>query len=297
MATKDLNNYGICRKIFKGNGVARFSNKSQVKVRFTLAQLVDTQLMFVVDFKSSIRDFIDHSIQITDFIGTLKDGRKVKAEGLLTIENKLVSGEKAKLIGYVSEWTIGELDNQEPTSITFDLVNFRYIGTENQVLIEENTRHSTLSLMTLEIAQRQIKLQWVPDYERVVAILSAQHGVQVTCTATSAIRDTTDIDLVIEIIDTLCDVMTVARGTLVSWTSFDVMVKDSKLPYSRYRDLVTRPFVGIELISSNECQNTKLFLERGFQDAKIFLRISRLEKLQDHLQKLELAPFSKAEHY
>ncbi len=117
--------------------------------------------------------------------------------------------------------------------------------------------------MTLEIAQRQIKLQWVLDYERVVAILSAQHGVQVTCTATSAIRDTTDIDSVIEIIDTLCDVMTVARGTLVSWTSFDVMVKDSKLPYSRYNS-VTRPFVGIGLISSNECQNTKLFLERGF---------------------------------
>ena len=85
-----------------------------------------------------------------------------------------------------------------------------------------------------------------------------------TCTASTKIEDSTEIDAVITDVETLCDVMSVARGTLVNWTSFDVKSKQSEILFSRYRNSITRRFAGTELISSADRQSTKSFLERSF---------------------------------
>ena len=265
MIAKDLNDMGKPRRTFKGSGFARFSDGTRVKAWFTLVQLIDTQLMFITDIKRPIWDWVAASIELTSFHGTLQDGRPVSVQGFFIIENKQAPQGKTRLIGYSSNWIIGEPNINEATSIFFELVNFRFLGTENEVFIEGSTQRSTLSLMTLKLGEREIKLRWEPDYDRVVAALRAQHGVQVTCTATATIENSADIDLAIAMMETLCDIMTVARGTLVSWTSFDVKAGGSRPPlYSRYRDSVTRPFVGIELINSADREHTKSFLERGF---------------------------------
>ena len=137
--------------------------------------------------------------------------RSVSMQDLFLKESKQAPQGKARLIGYSSHWVIGEQIFKEATSISFELVNFRFLGTENEVFVEEDTRRSTLSLMTLNLGEREIKLRWMADYEQIVAILRAQRGVQVTCTATTTLKDSAEINSVISIVDTLCDVMTVAR--------------------------------------------------------------------------------------
>jgi hypothetical protein len=264
MTVKDLNRLGTRRRVFKGSGFARFSDGIEVKASFTLAQLIDTQLLFIADVRRPIWDFMTDGLELISFTGALHDGRSVSIQGFFIKETKQAPQGNARLIGYSSHWEIGEPNFKEATSISFDLVNFRFLGIESEIYVEGDRRYSTLSLMTLKLAEREIKLRWVADYDQVVANLRAHSSVQVTCTATTPIKDSTEIDAVISIVDTLCDVMTVARGTLVSWTSFDVNVLRSKLPYSRYRNSVTRRFVGIELINNTERQYTKSFLERSF---------------------------------
>jgi hypothetical protein len=264
MTVKDLNRFGTRRRVFKGSGFARFSDGIEVKASFTLAQLIDTQLLFIADVRRPIWDFMTNGLELISFTGELRDGRSVSIQGLFIKESKQAPQGNARLIGYSSHWVIGEPNFKEATSISFELVNFRFLGTENEVFVEGDTRRSTLSLMTLNLGEREIKLRWVADYDQVVATLQAECSVQVTCTATTIINDTAEIDTIVSIVDTLCDVMTVARGTLVSWTSFDVNVVGSKLPYSKYRNSVARRFVGIELIGNTERQYTKSFLERSF---------------------------------
>jgi len=264
MTSSDLNRFGTSRRVFKGSGLATFGNGAEVKARFTLAQLVDTRLIFIADIKRPSWNCLADLPTVIGFIGKLIDGRSVSVEGILIKESRQISRYRTRLIGYSGQWIIGKPDFREAASISFNLVNFRFLGTEKEVFIEGDNWRSSLSLMTLKLGDREIKLRQVVDYDQVVASLRAQHGLQVTCIATTIIKDSTELDTTISKIDTLCDVMTVARGTLVNWISFDVITSESELPYSRYRNSVTRDFSEIELINNSDPQNTKSFIEKGF---------------------------------
>jgi hypothetical protein len=118
--------------------------------------------------------------------------------------------------------------------------------------------------MTLTLGNREVKVRRIRDYDQVEITLRAQRGIQVTCTATTTIDEPSEIDNIASLLDSLCDLMSVARGTLISWTSFDIGTSKDKPSYSRYRNSVTKRFAGIELIDDSDCNNTKLFIERAF---------------------------------
>jgi hypothetical protein len=263
MTVKDLRKFGILRKIFKGSGLVRFSDGVETRARFTLAQLADTQLLFSADADRSAWDFFTGPLEAVNLTGILSDGRTVSVEGLFLKNTRLASRGKTRLIGYSSHWTLGESDFSEATSVSFELVNFRFLGTETEESVVDGKQCSTLSLMTLNLGDRKVKLRRVPDYDQVEATLRAQRGVQVTCTATTSISSPSELDIIVPFMDSLCDVMSVARGTLICWTSFDINSSEDKPSYSRYRNSVTRRFAEIELIDDSDRDHTKSFLERG----------------------------------
>jgi len=281
MTNRDINKFGTSRRVFKGNGVAIFSDGIEVKTRITLTQLVDTQLIFIADVRRPIWDFLANIPPVIEFKGKLIDGRSVSVQGLVIKECRQVSQYRTRLIGYSGQWIIGEPDFKEATLICFELVNFLFLGTEKEVFIEGDNQRSSLSLMALKLGNKEIKLRRVVDYDQTEASLRAQHGLQVTCTAITTIEDSTELDTVVSTIDTLCDVMTVARGTLVNWISFDAINLESGLPYSRYRNSVTRDFSEIDLIHYTDPQNTKSFLEKGFsrcQEIEPDFQITRIAR-------------------
>jgi len=280
MTITDLKKFGILRKTFKGNGIAKFSDGTESQARFVLAQRIDAQLLFSADINRSAWTFSTSMLEVIGLSGVLSDGRVVSVQGIFLKENKVLAQGKIRLIGYSSYWTLGEPGFSGTTPISFELVNFRFLGTETELFIEGTTQRSTLSLMTLNLGRRDIKLRWVSNYDQVVASLRAQRDVQVTCTATTTITNPHEIEVVVSAIDTLCDVMSVARGTLVSWTSFDVKTPENELPYSRYRNSVTRRFAGSELIPDSDRHHTKSFLEKGF---------SRCQELEPDFQIRKIA--------
>lgn len=63
--------------------------------------------------------------------------------------------------------------------------------------------------------------------------------------------------------------MSIARGTLISWTSFNIFGSDDELPlYSVYLNPITRNYVGNALIQETPQHHTKTFLEKGFMRYK-----------------------------
>jgi hypothetical protein len=264
MSIKEITKFGIPRKVFKGCGFARLSNGNEVTAQFTLVQLIDAQLVFFADIQHPIWDFLTERLQVNSLSGQLSDGRLVNIDGLFLKETKQKSRNKTRLIGYSSHWVLGEPAFSESTSICFELVNFLFRGTETELIIDNDKQDFRWSIMTLNLGDRAITLRQISNYDQVVATLQSQHGIQITCTATTTIKDASELAETITIIDTLCDVISVARGTLISWTSYDVNTPENGLSQSRYRDSVTRRFVGIELIHRSNGRHTKEFLERSF---------------------------------
>jgi hypothetical protein len=266
MTINSLINFGTLRRTYKGKGIISFSNGNELPTQFTLAQRSDGQLLLSADVNLSTWEFATNNIEAQSLTGTLLDGSLARVSGPIFLKavNPIPRTNKARLIAYPSNWIFGNPNFNEPASISFELVNFRFWGTEYKISSNNESGRKTLSVMPLALGNRNLQLQQTPDYEQVDAILQARHGIEVTCTATTTLGSNDELSDVISTVETLCDVMSVARATLVSWVSFEVASSHGMPIYSQARNSVTRRFTGNELIGCTNFHQTKEFIERGF---------------------------------
>jgi hypothetical protein len=265
VSSKVLQRFGVLRTNFRGTGSVRLSDGSDARARFTLGQLADAELIICADVAGRAPwEFL--KIEAEGLQGTLADGRRIDAAGLMIKECQSAPGATGtRLVAYSTHWTIAGPSIVGRASAVFELVNFIYIGTETEILMVDGLESIKSSLMTLRLGERHAQLRRAIDYDQAVATLKAQRGVQVTCTATTTISSSPEIDDVVSMMDTLCCVMSVARGTLVSWTSFEVRDASERALYSRYINSVTRRYAGTGPLSPIAFNDTKRFLEEGFK--------------------------------
>lgn len=292
MTARALQKFGVLRTVFRGTGSIRLSDGSDVRTRFTLGQLANTRLLICADVERPSWSFLPDNLEAESLQGTLKDGRKISATGLFIKEINAAPGvNRTRLVAYSGYWTISGPSIDGQASVVFELVNFSYLGTEHEIQVVNGFEHGALSLMKLTLGGREVQLRWIADYDQAMATLRAQGGVQVTCTATSTISESSEIDAVVSMIDTLCDTMSVARGTLTSWTSFEVHTADEVSPYSQYRNSVTRRYTGIELIGENDRQNTKSFLQEAFRKCEELDKAFQVRKIARAFVETRDGPF------
>jgi hypothetical protein len=266
MTIKELKKFGTLRRAFKGKGIISLSNGSELPTRFALAQQPDGQLLLSADINRSVWEFAASKIEVQKLTGTLLDGRAANVSGPIFLKavNPVPGTNKVRLIAYPSNWTLGNSNFSGSALSTFEIVNFRFLGTQYEVITKEGVERGTLSLMPLTLGNREVQLRQVSDYEQVEAALQTRRGVEVTCTATTTLNSFEDMGDAVSVVDTLCDVMSVARAALISWISFEVTAEDGTPLYSQCRNSVTRRYTGTELIHRNDPDQTKRFLERGF---------------------------------
>ena len=224
------------------------------------------KLLISGDINKSIWDFYTEEIEVQNLTGILQDGRYVNFPGAINIKSvrTVPHSDKVRLVVYPSNCICGEKSFIGPASITFDLVNFCFVGTEFDIIKEDGRERGIRSLMSLTLGNRNIILKQIPDYEQVEATLKTQRNVEVTCTATTPTSNYNELDDLISTLEYLCDVMSVARATLVNWVSFEVVTSDGMPIYAHYRNSVTGRYSGFALIDRNDPQQTKNFLEKGY---------------------------------
>lgn len=261
--------------MLKGKGNLKLSDGRDLPARFTLGRRTDAKLLFSADISIPGWEFLLPSLEVASLSGTLSDGRAVSVDGFFTTETKPGARDRTRLLGHSSNWAIGDQAFTTQHLVSFEIVNFCFVGTEIEETHTDGILHMTRSRMLVRFGAKDVELRQVPDYKKAEATLRAQRGVQVTCTASTYVNDASEIASVTELIDRLCDVMSVARGTLVSWSSFVIAKPNESAPvYCCFRDSVIRRYSGIELISTNDSEDTQRFLEKGF---------ARCQELETHL--------------
>lgn len=190
MTLKSLKKFGTLRRTFKGKGAISLSNGNELPTRFSLAQRSDGQLLLSADVNLSTWEFLADKLEVQSLTGILQDGRSATISGpiFLKAADPIPRTNKARLIAYPSNWTFGNTSLTEPASITFELVNFRFLGTKSEVVSQDDSKRKPLSLMPLTLENRDLQLRWVSDYDQVEAALQARRGVEVTCIATATLN-------------------------------------------------------------------------------------------------------------
>ena len=268
MSIKSLEKYGTVRRVFKGKGSVKFKSGAIYRCRFTLGQFSNTNLLISADINCLPLDFFfSHANdEIEDIEGTLLDGRPIQLIGPIYLRqmNSAPNNKNSRLIIHVSQCVIGVLEFLEPATISFEISNFLFNGTEVEIRKVNGQEQSEFSLLPLNLGNREIQIRKVSNYKEVEAVLRAQKGVETTCIASSSMGNLTGLDEIILTMDTICYVASVARGTLINWNAFEVKTIAGNSPYVLCRDSVIRRYASFEVIRRDNIQETKDFLEKGY---------------------------------
>ena len=227
----------------------KFHDRTEVPAKFTLAQTSETDLVFTACVPLLSWEHEHRALGVDRLLGELSDGRSVSIDGLIVLYTELnFPLKKTYLTGYASNFVFGTPEFESEASISFELTNFLFMGNEFEKRLSGNIREARRPLLSLRLDGRVITIRQKDEYEKIRIDLEARRGVKVTCTAKTTIKNSSEINEITEMIAGLCDVISIARSTLVNWTSYDVMAQDGRVIFSSYRNSVTRNYSGIALI-------------------------------------------------
>ena len=265
MSSLNLDKFGVLRRKFHSSGIITLKNGNKIGANVVLAQREDGHLFFHADISRSSLNFKSSYDIISDYTGTLKDGKTVSLKGPIWVtEITGANGIVETLVGFPTGWEIGQKEVKTTGSVRFEILNFLFDGIEADTSKQYSSPFIPLTLLPLRLDGKDVELKQVSEYNKIKTVLETNKDIRVTCIATLKVESKSEIDQIIETIDILCSLLSVARGTLINWSAFEISCSDNAPYYSVYRVPIIRRFSGDPLIYYNHTNQTKLFIEKGF---------------------------------
>jgi hypothetical protein len=204
----DLNCYGSCLNLYKGNGIVSFDNGQTVACAFEAGQLVTGDVILLCASESTA--LFDFSESARAFVGTTIEGYELSANSRITEMNYLPDRPR----GQAGNWAAFRLDKLSADlakggqiqSARFGITNFKFACTA--VLIESN---SYVHILPLKLDNQgrliEVHIRPVERHEKVVQKVQTLKGTDVTCEVVVE-RCSIDEDAQIEqMIDNLCHIL------------------------------------------------------------------------------------------
>lgn len=252
--------WGEVLRQYNGTGNIQFGNQSH-ECAFEAAQFRDSEMRLrcVLDSSEGLQASIENrktgQIHLS---GQLDDNKPFISEGpAINIRSSMrFPGSSELVFAPHSHSTIrvGDLSWNGKAELRFALTNFLFIGTE----LDE---HQKLTILPLTIRGTTVTIAKTADYADRLASIEAKHAIDVTCEARLSVENPDEIDKAKSLIADLCELLTFARGTLISSPYFDVVSSDDTVVYSEHRSAITRPYVTDPVIDPRTIEDTKTFVE------------------------------------
>jgi hypothetical protein len=262
-----VESYGRCVSAYEGTGAFTFRNGKRFGCEFHAGQLLDSTIVLLC--KSLPNQYfpfeLDEDLQ---FEGQSLDGTRVNSRGKVSGINILDSrldrpGSQVALT--VDEFVATESD-ESPKYLRFGLTNFKFSG---QRISFDGRWHDSLPLRLIEQPDwHLVHLRTVEDYKRTMLRVQTLKSIEVTCTAEVEVEKfggIENIEKIIGVINRLCLITSVARGTKIQWIYYDRLDKDRQ-PFSRcHARRVTKPYCPLSVIDYRRDDNaTRIFIETAY---------------------------------
>lgn len=256
--------YGKCINVYEGTGNLIFAEDKRFACEFQAGQLSDGTIVLVcVSRPNEYFPFnFDDGIQ---FEGQTADGKRLRSLGRSPGMNILTGGldrPGSQMAMNVDELVV-TMSDEPPTYLRFGLTNFKLSG---QHISFDRRWHDSLPLRLIENPEWYfVQLRPVEDYKRTVLRVQTLKSIEVTCTAEIEVDKFGGFENVKTVINRLCLIASVARGTKIQWIYFDGLDKDRN-PLSRvHAHRVTKPYGPMSIIDYRGDDNaTRLFIEGAY---------------------------------
>lgn len=277
MASKE---YSKVIRTYRGKGKLKLTNGDEFPCYITIQQ-IETGLIYITckfaskmaQAAATIQFIMNSSLQDVELVyGKTRDGMNFESQGKLFIAHAKVtvfaSPNRPAMMTLVAQEVDFWKENQcHVEQYRFGVVNFEFIGNHPaKRIIRDGTKRVEHFYINLEL-----KTPWgivvadpVPDYDDAIRRIRAQKGISVTCEVVAKPSEVTELHAVASKVDELCRLLSLARGTKITWISAEECMEDGEAHRIILRNSVTWPFSSPALIDPRNPQDTAIFIEKVY---------------------------------
>jgi hypothetical protein len=264
-------------RIYKGEGTLTFTEGDQIRCDFECAQLSDARIVCHCLVKGLENEYFNRAVtahldlnEAEQLQGQTDDGAELTAYrlrwGRIPGESNWGTNESYVLLSFLTrEMRIhSPSKSNSVSSIRFGLTNLEFLGTEPYVEHSaDGTKMGRLQL-PLTIAGRQVIIRPLDDYKSRIRTIKATRGIDVTSEALVEFDSPGVKTEIIDLLDDLCLLLSLAKGCQVQWIYYDLCSDNGRALETYHRNTVTKPYTPLTLIGALPSEDMKHFVEQTF---------------------------------
>ena len=251
---------------YAGSGVLDFSDGTDSRCQFVARQYSNGDIILecLHDDHGAAHLIVGSGPPPTKFRGQTDGQRPLVIDGpFLTVHASIGSHQGTKTRHVCAQTELRLADEWSAEAIvTFDLTNL-FLWPEEQRPRTDGP--GTSGVIVLRVAGRELVLRRGPDHEGIREHLREHHGCAITASLETRVTGRDELDPVIAVVDRVCALLSLARGTLVTWLYYEIATQTREHISSYGRYAKTKDYCGSELIESNRRGETSGFVHQVYE--------------------------------
>ena len=264
-----LSEYGDCIAAYRGKGVLSLVDGKKLDCQFDAGQLTNGKILLLCDFLRPFPTCL--IISAANFEGTTSDGFRICANKAFTEVYYLPDMTAERSEGVWAAFCLHELsveiaEDKNTDRLHFGITNFEFIGTKPTPR-SDNSLILTLPL-DLQNNSRLTKLLIRPLdlYEKLMKRVQTLKSIGVSSEVIAEIPRDGSIAMATEVVDDLCYILSVARGTKIQWLYCDHYDKTGKLILRKHCSRIAKAYCPLKIVHPVAAagKETKSFIEQAY---------------------------------
>lgn len=265
-----LKEYGNCLSVYHGNGILTLEDGKKLDCAFEAGQLNNGRVLLLCDFLPPFPTCL--SISAAKFEGTTSEGFRICANRGLIEVNYLPDIPVDSSVGVWAAFRLDEMsvqiaEDEHTQRLHFGITNFEFIGTE-PTRRSDNSSFLTLPLdLRSEGRSTKFSIRPVDLYDKIIKCIKTLKSIDVSCEVIADIPTDGNIAFITEVVEDLCYILSVARGTKVQWVYRDQYDVTGKLMSRTHSSRITKPYCPLNIICPIDSagRETKTFVEQAYK--------------------------------
>jgi hypothetical protein len=262
--------YGKILREYEGKGSLTLYDGQTCNCSVRAVQIADGKIiadcLFTEDL-DLVRKCLDRNDAIKSIMGTTSKNDEFLLGGQILYTNfndrTTPNGNTISMVVLAGSMTSKKQTNNSLLKLVkFGLVNFDFaIGNKFKEYANDG---GGLDILAVELGVQTVDIHEIQGYKSVMESVKAQRGIDVTSEAVVNISSLDDLDIVIPLIDTLCKLLSFARGTKINWIYYDCYNDNGDMTSSFHKNNITWQYTGLPVIDPRNPHETASFVEQAY---------------------------------
>ncbi len=253
----DIFKYGKVLRAYKAQGNLQLDTGASFRCSFRAASFIDGAIHVECDFEQctrseiiSLHSLLCDGVAIHSINGMTEDKQEVIVERNLLwndINFKTCNESLYLIVAFIAGKLIVKQEGIIPhlNTLRFGVTNFKFEG--NTVREQKTGSEHSLDrgILSVNLDFGKMIIEKMPDYEEIMRNLKALQGIEPTCEILLELSQGDDIKWATNIVDSVCMILSLAKGTKITWIYLDGFDTNNAKCYTLHKYGITRPYAGV----------------------------------------------------